>query len=91
MVVVNHEHLDGIETYNAHPWHNSRNYLAELAYREQRKKHPEGRPFIATVGSDCHELTHEGSAGILTDVLPRSGAELATLLREQKYEIYIKG
>ena len=86
MVVVDHDHLDGIEIYNAHPWHNSRNYLAELAYTEQRKKHK--RPFVATVGSDCHELSHEGAVGITSDALPQDGFELAELLRGGKYEIY---
>lgn len=85
MVVINHDYLDGVEIHNAHPWHNSRNYLAERVYEEQRAK----RPFIATVGSDCHELTHEGTVGITSDALPQNSVELAELLREQKYEIYI--
>ena len=84
MVVINHDCLDGIEIYNAHQWHNSRNYLAERVYEEQSKK----RSFIATVGSDCHELTHEGRAGIYSDTLPRDSVELAELLRSGKYKLY---
>ena len=95
MVVINHDYLDGIEIYNAHPWHNSRNYLAALAYDEQLKRHQSNpdnadRPFIATVGSDCHEPQHCGNAGIYTDRLPSNSAELVAILREQKYETYIK-
>lgn len=84
MVVINHDLLDGIEIYNAHQWHNSRNYLAERVYEEQSRK----CPFVATVGSDCHELTHEGRAGIFSDILPQNGAELASLLRSQDFKIY---
>ncbi|MCL2099688.1 MAG: PHP domain-containing protein [Oscillospiraceae bacterium] len=85
MTVINHDYLDGIEIYNAHPWHNSRNNLAQLAYDEQQKK----RPFIAAAGSDCHELNHEGRAGIISDTLPKNSAELAALLKSGKYRLYI--
>ena len=84
MTIINHDYLDGLEIYNAHPWHNSRNNLAELLYQEQRAK----RPFIPVVGSDCHELTHEARAGIISDTLPDNSAELADLLRSQNYRMY---
>ena len=84
MSIINHDYLDGVEIYNAHQWHDSRNYLAELLYKEQRKKSPH---FIATVGSDCHELTHEGRAGIISDMLPENSAELAALLRSGIYKM----
>ena len=84
MVIINHDYLDGIEIYNAHPWHNSRNILAEYIYEEQRKK----CPFIATVGSDCHNVSHEGRAGIITKTLPENSVELASLLRSGDYKIY---
>jgi hypothetical protein len=51
--------------------------MTEYIYEEQSKK----RPFIATAGSDCHELNHEGRAGITADILPEDSAELAALLR----------
>ena len=85
MVLINHDLLDGIEIYNAHQWHNSRNDLAELACQEQKKK----RPFIAAAGSDCHEVTHEGRAGIFSDTLPKDSVELADLLRSQNYKLYM--
>lgn len=84
MVIINHDLLDGIEVYNAHQWHNSRNEMAELIYEEQRRK----RPFIAVAGSDCHNVSHEGRAGIITDVLPHNSIELASLLRSGEFKIY---
>ena len=83
MTVINYDYLDGIEIYNAHPWHDSRNYLAELLYAEQSKK----RPFIAVAGSDCHELTHEGRAGIISEILPKDSGELARILKSGKYKM----
>ena len=84
MVIINHDLLDGIEVYNAHPSHNSRNYLAELAHEKQSEK----RRFIATAGSDCHHPGHEGNAGIISGTLPSDSIELASVLMEQKYELY---
>jgi len=84
MVIINHDHLDGIEIYNAHIWHNSRNRMAEYIYEEQSKK----RPFIAIVGSDCHNKTHEGRAGIITKTLPKDSVELVTVLKSGDYKIY---
>jgi len=84
MLIINHDYLDGIEIYNAHPWHYSRNNLAELIYEEQNAK----RPFIAVVGSDCHNQSHEGRAGIITNTLPCDSAGLASILRSGDYKIY---
>ena len=84
MIIINHDYLDGIEIYNGHIWHNSRNELAELIYKEQSQK----RPFIAIVGSDCHNVSHEGRAGIISDILPSDSVELAAILRSGEYKIY---
>ena len=84
MVIINHDYLGGIEVYNAHPWHNSRNKMAEIIYEEQSQK----RPFVAVVGSDCHNKSHEGRAGIKTKTLPQDSIELASILRGGKYKIY---
>ena len=85
MVNVDYAYLDGIEIYNAHPEHNSRNDVAERTYRMQHQKRPS---FIATAESDCHNVSHEGRAGILSSKLPQDGAELVSLLRSGDYEIY---
>ena len=84
MVVINHDYLDGIEVYNGHMWHNSRNKLAELIHEEQNKK----RPFIAVSGSDCHNISHEGRGGIIVDSLPKNSAEVASIFRGGEYKLY---
>ena len=86
MVIINHDYLDGIEILNAHPWHNSRNQMAELIYEEQNKKRP--NMFTATVGSDCHNIEHAGRVGIKTDILPKNGTELVSILRTKNYKTY---
>jgi hypothetical protein len=58
--------------------------MAEYIYEEQSKK----RPFIPIVGSDCHNVSHEGRAGIITDILPQGSVELASILRSGDYRIY---
>ena len=85
MTVINPDYLDGLEIYNAHPWHKSRNELAERAYQEYSANRP---GFIATVGSDCHELGHEAGAGISSGTLPKDGAELAAILRGGQYKMH---
>ena len=84
MTIINQDYLDGIEIYNAHPWHYSRNKMAELLYEEQSKK----RPFVAIVGSDCHNVSHEGRAGIFTEILPKDSAGLVLILKSGDYKIY---
>jgi len=84
MVIINHDYLDGIEVYNGHIWHNSRNKLAELIHEEQSKK----CPFIALSSSDCHNRTHEGRGGIISDLLPRNSIEFASILRTGDFKLY---
>lgn len=84
MVIINHDYLDGIEVYNGHMWHNSRNGLAKLIYEEQHKK----RPFIALSGSDCHNVSHEGRGGIIAGSLPNNSAQFAAILKSGDYRLY---
>jgi len=72
--------LDGIEVRNMHPGHNSRNHLAQALADE----HPH---LLQTGGSDCHQESHLGRGGILSDTLPKDEAELVALLKSGKYEI----
>ncbi|HHX72800.1 MAG TPA: PHP domain-containing protein [Clostridiales bacterium] len=71
--------VDGIEGYNLHPNHNSRNEQA-MAYA---KKYD----LIATSGTDVHHPTHVGRGGIRSKVLPKTEAELATLIRSRDYQL----
>ncbi len=66
--------LDGVEVHNANPRHHSRNELAEAFARRHR--------LLRTAGSDAHQVEDVGRAGIWLPRLPRSAADLATLLRD---------
>ena len=75
------EFLDAVEVHNAHPRHDSRNYLAR-AYAE---KH--GKPMLS--GSDCHQKPDIGLSGIWTKELPETEKELADLLRNGRYRMIL--
>jgi len=78
--VSNPAYLDGMEIANMHPFHNSRNYLAQ--------RFAGGYPhLILTGGSDCHEPRHLARGGILAEELPEDDAALVALLRSGKYNI----
>ena len=70
------DELDGIEVYNGHPNHNSRNELA----LERASHGREG--FIKTSGSDAHELTHVARGGMMTDEALTTSEELAAWLKK---------
>ena len=65
--------LDGVEVYNGHPWHNSRNDMA-LAFAEEHG-------LIQTSGSDFHHPGMLARGGIATDFPVRSERELVDVLR----------
>lgn len=85
MVRVDPIYLDGIETYNGHPWHNSDNKSANELYESVVKT----QPFIKTAGSDCHNLDGEARAGIITDTKPTNSVELKNLLQSGEYGFYL--
>ncbi len=59
MTIVRPEFLDGIEVLNAHPRHESRNFLA--------RAHAEYHDLLMTGGSDAHAVGDVGRGGIVTD------------------------
>jgi len=67
--------LDGIEVYNGHPDHDSRNDLA-LSLAGQGDG-----DFIFTSGSDAHKLHHIARGGMLTDEDIRTEADLVDWLK----------
>ena len=74
MVLADPAYLDGIETFNVHPGHNSRVAMAAKYAREH--------DFIVSAGTDYHHHGHEGLAGILTKTeLEDSDAVAEALLR----------
>lgn len=70
--------LDGIEMYNMHSGHDSRNACAQLVKEKFGIK-------IATSGSDCHEYCHVGRGGIEVDELPEDNKALCEVLRNGNF------
>ena len=75
--------LDGIEVYNAHCRHTSRNYFAEL-WAESHALSP-------ISGSDVHDPTDPPGGGILTDEPIESMEQLVQILREGRYTLLCDG
>lgn len=72
--------IDGIETFNMHPWHNARvSFSIRHAY--------DNNLGIMIPGSDYHHKTegYEGVAALRTKVLPKDSFELAEILRSGDY------
>ena len=84
MVLQNPDYLDGIETFNMHPNHNSRITLA-TAYAN---KYPD---FIKTCGSDFHHEGHQGLGAIMTKTLPDDSLGLAQILKSRDYLFNVSG
>lgn len=75
--------IDGIETFNMHPGHNSRvGFAAQYA-----KQHD----FIVTCGTDFHHNHHEGMISLLTKEPVTNSAMLADVLSSHDYLFDISG
>lgn len=77
------ELLDGVEGYNMHPHHRSRNEKA-IAYAKEH-----GLNYLS--GSDAHSKEMVGRGGIISDILPNDSKELRDLILSGKYELYHEG
>ena len=75
MKVTRPEYLDGIEVYNGHIGHDSRNWVA--------RQWAEHFGLLQSSGSDFHAVEHKISGGILTDVPVTSNEQLVELLRSR--------
>jgi hypothetical protein len=83
MVMVNPRLLDGVEVFNGHNDHESKNYLAnELANRYG---------LIKTSGSDFHHPTSDTAGGIITDTPVTSIPQLMKILRSGDYTLICSG
>ena len=80
MEFVNPALLDGIETFNMHPGHNSAIGLATKYARENKMN-------IKTAGSDFHHKGkgHEGVSALRTKTLPKDSFDLAKILKSGDY------
>ncbi len=77
------EYLDGVESFNMHPHHNSRvGFAAKYA-----KQHN----LIPTAGTDYHHLGHEGMAALLTKTEISTSWDIVDVLRSRDYLFEIGG
>ena len=71
------ENLHGMEIYNGHDGHDSRNDLA--------KEYAEKHGLIPTAGSDCHYYHAVGTASVNTTSLPADMDRLIAMLKSGNY------
>ena len=83
MTVVNPAYLDGMETFNGHAGHESRNPIAD-AWAKQYG-------LLRTSGTDFHHPHQSGVAGILTDAPICTGEELVAVLKSGSYTLHCAG
>lgn len=83
MRVTKPDILDGVEVYNGHPAHDSRNDIANMWAEKYN--------LIKTSGTDFHHARHVAGAGILTDEPITTTAQLVSTLRSGKYELIRAG
>ena len=80
MMMVNPQHLDGIEVFNGNPQQDSRNDIARIW--------AERFGLIATSGSDFHkDVDGAFAGGILTDEPITSNEQLLEILRSGNFEM----
>ena len=72
-------YLDGIEAFNVHPKHNSRNYLAVRFAKEN------GLAMIA--GSDCHDPALRAGEELRWKKCRRITRSWVDLLQQQRYRL----
>ena len=77
MTVMDPNLLDGMEVFNGHPGHDSRNAVA-LAWAERYG-------LIRTSGTDRHNVNHSPMGGIVTDTPVEDMETLVRTLREGTY------
>ena len=84
MVMVNPKYLDGVEVFNGHTGHDSRNHLANA--------HALHCGLIRTSGGDFHHPEHvPGDAGILTDFPIETVEQLVETLKSGHYTLMCRG
>lgn len=83
MTAVAPELLDGIETFNMHPHHNSRvAFAAQYAHAHH---------LIPTAGTDFHHPGHEGLSALLTEKKMKTSQDIVAVLRSGNYLFDIGG
>ena len=75
--------VDGIESFNMHPNHNSVIGFAAAYARDN--------DLIVTAGTDFHHEGHHGLCAVRTKTLPKDSFEYADILRSKDYVFDISG
>ncbi len=83
MTVMDPQYLDGVETFNGHVGHDSRNPLADAWARRYG--------LLRTSGTDFHHPHQFGTGGILTESPITTGEELLAVIKSGNYELYCAG
>lgn len=83
MTVVNPEYLDGIEVFNGHCNHHSRNQIAD-AWAKQYG-------LLRTSGTDFHHPYQNADGGIVTDEPIRTMEQLVKVLKSGSYTLHCAG
>ena len=81
MSVIHPPFLDGIEAFNAHPRHDSRNSIS--------KAWAELYDMRTISGSDAHQPPDLARGGIMTETEITNSAELLDTLKSNNYELII--
>ena len=79
MMVINPAYLDGVEVYNGHVGHDSRNFIA--------RNWAEEYGLIKTSGTDLHYAHVPATGGILTDEKVENVNDLIGVLKSGKYTL----
>ena len=79
MTVVNPSFLDGVEVYNGHTGHHSRNFIANSWAEEYN--------LIKTSGTDLHYDTVPATGGISTNFLVTDMAQIIETLKNGEYQL----
>lgn len=79
MMIVNPTFLDGVEVYNGHVGHDSRNFIAKSWAKEYN--------LIETSGTDLHYDTVPATGGISTDFLVTDMSQIIEVLKNGKYQL----
>lgn len=75
--------FDGVEAFNVHPDENSRVALAAETARRL--------PIRLTAGTDCHEYGHGGLSALRSAFAPKTGSDIAGILKSGDYLLEIGG
>lgn len=84
MVLADKKFIDGIESFNMHPGHNSRLALA-CKYLNENKD------FYTCGGSDFHHLGQQNTISLVSTFLPKNSFDMAKIIKSNDYIFDICG